>query len=618
MIPIDEPAEEAEPEAEEGGEEDIPAPDAAGATAKSKEDIPTYYAWKPFAGEPETEYDAKFVGAQSPERVKHVQKSTEPSLDGIISGSAPVAETEYDSKFVGTQSPEPVVHVEKSAEPTLDGIINQTDALVSETEYDAMTKATSDTTDAIEHVKKSTAPSLEGIMDIGAPLGGTEYDAAFKTSLIEQVTKAQKETKASLEGIFKYPGAQPAFISEYDASFAPKEDAASTVDTTAAMQDEGASAESVDPTSAVSEASPEPLSAPEPAAEPEPKSEPVMVMDGGDSAAEAINPSDPCCDCDCPCDEEAAPAAAPTTETEADAGANCDCDCCPPEEPAATVDEPASVSEPEPVPKSNFNAFESVSHMEYQWPITAGKKPADGKPTTSDLVSGVMQAAPEGATLESDLEGQLAQAKKKMASEYDSKFAWPVNSLNKRTYATGMPDSLWVLGTKGSTNVAVEKKAAKIPKASTKNAEVDHLSGAACVPDALDALDKAFVGGAAGKDTVKLEKPRIEPSKNMPMAGYVPGGAKEVLVSKDQPVEGQIPALRTSLAPNPVSVINALPMPRPVTTGGHQVGRIMGAPMTLDPLRANPRYPQLSEKQANRWETTAKAAYGAPKRLFRR
>ena len=32
IIPIDEPAEEAEPEAEEGGEEDIPAPDAAGAT----------------------------------------------------------------------------------------------------------------------------------------------------------------------------------------------------------------------------------------------------------------------------------------------------------------------------------------------------------------------------------------------------------------------------------------------------------------------------------------------------------------------------------------------------------------------------------------------------------
>ena len=235
-----------------------------------------------------------------------------------------------------------------------------------------------------------------------------------------------------------------------------------------------------------------------------------------------------------------------------------------------------------------------------------------------------MQAAPEGAIAESDLEGQLAVAKKKMTSEYDSKYAWPVNSLNKRSYATGMPDSLWVLGTKGTTNVAVKERKIVTPKPSTKNAEQDHLSGAACVPDALDALDSVFVTAATGKGTAvpsKPEtfrtKPRIQNTKTMPVAGYVPGGPREVLVSKDQPVEGQIPELRNSLAPNPVSALNALPMPRPVTEGGHRIGRIMGAPMTLDPVRANPRYPQLSERQANRWQTTASAAYGAPKRFSR-
>ena len=83
-------------------------------------------------------------------------------------------------------------------------------------------------------------------------------------------------------------------------------------------------------------------------------------------------------------------------------------------------------------------------------------------------------------------------------------------------------------------------------------------------------------------------------------------------------MEGQIPSLRASLAPNPVSVLNALPLPRPPVAGGQRVGRILGAPMTLDPVRANPRYPQLSEKQANRWTTTASSSYGAPVRLMNR
>ena len=68
-----------------------------------------------------------------------------------------------------------------------------------------------------------------------------------------------------------------------------------------------------------------------------------------------------------------------------------------------------------------------------------------------------------------------------MASEYDSKYAWPVNTLNKRTFATGLPDSLWVMGTKGSVKQDVVKKAPKVPKASTNNAEVDHLTGSACM-----------------------------------------------------------------------------------------------------------------------------------------
>ena len=372
---------------------------AAGATSQSKQENPTYYAWKPFAGKSETEYDANFVGAQSPERVKHVQKSTEPSLEGIINQSdASPVETEYDSKFVGTQSPEPVVHVEKTSEPTLEGIINQNDVLVSETEYDAMTKdaEANNSADAVEHVKKSADPSLQGILDLGCPLGSTEYDAAFKTSFIEQVTKAQKEVKASLEGIFKYPDVQNTFVSEYDANFAPKEDTSTTVDTVAAMQDEGASAESADPTSGASETSVATLepqsaqveeSAPDAAAESEPQSEPVIIMDGGDSASEAISPAE-------------APTPAPATETEV-----------PMEETTPTEDpEPES----EPVVENKFNAFESVSHMTYKWPITAGKKPVEGKVTSSDLVFGVMQAAPQDATLESDLEGQLAQAKKRM------------------------------------------------------------------------------------------------------------------------------------------------------------------------------------------------------------
>ena len=71
VIPTDEPAAEAEPEAQE---EDSPAPDAAGGVTQSKDEIPTYYAWKPFGGKTESEYDAKYLGVQSPEKVEHAHE----------------------------------------------------------------------------------------------------------------------------------------------------------------------------------------------------------------------------------------------------------------------------------------------------------------------------------------------------------------------------------------------------------------------------------------------------------------------------------------------------------------------------------------------------------------
>jgi hypothetical protein len=587
---------------------------------KTKDANPTYFAWKSAGAVTETEYDAKYLGAQSPERVEHIHKSVAPSLDGIIDQNVDaVTETEYDSKFVGTQAKEAIEHMHKSLAPSLEGIIDQNVDTVAETEYDAMTKAAGAADAVTEPITKgaaSTNPSLEGVFGSDAAMGVSENAAAFQNSeamiaMLDKVAKGNNEVKQSLAGIFKYSGVTNAFVTEYDDNFASNQsgDASVEADTAAAQQDDGAS--SVEP---ASDASPEPETAPVP--EPEPAAVAAAassssqasfgIMDGGSSAADSIAP--PSVD-----------AAAPAPEAEAEV----------PAEESAPVEEPAAAPAPAAETESKYNAFQTTNQVSYLWPATAGQKPQERKPSTSDLVAGAMAAAPQGAVLEADLDGQLAMAKKKMASEYDSKYAWPINSLNKRSYATGLPDSLWVLGTKGSVNQTAEKKEPKWPAPSTKKAECDHLSGAACVPDAMDALDVAFKGGSmtVGKATAaamssrqsRPESARIEPTRNMPVAGYVPGGPKgEVLVSKDAPVEGQIPALRDSLAPNPVAVINAMPMPRPPAAGGHRVGRINGAPVCVDPLHANPRYPQLSVKQSNRWETTAKSAYGNPRRYSRK
>ena len=160
---------------------------------------------------------------------------------------------------------------------------------VGQTTYDADFKDMDAVAEGVEHVKKSADITLEGLMDIGEPVGQTEYAAKFHMQeMLEKVVDAHKAAKASLEGVFNYGDKSP-MCTEYDASFVANAAAAATtpgpettagdVDTAAAQQDEGSAASaSMEPTSVA------PAESEAPAA----KSEPVMVMDGGDSAADSI------------------------------------------------------------------------------------------------------------------------------------------------------------------------------------------------------------------------------------------------------------------------------------------------------------------------------------------
>jgi hypothetical protein len=180
-------------------------------------------------------------------------------------------------------------------------------------------------------------------------------------------------------------------------------------------------------------------------------------------------------------------------------------------------------------------------------------------------------------------------------SEYKSHFSQPKVNMNERaiTSAKKIPDSLWVLGTKGEKNVLLKEpdRSKREPKFPQGYAQIDHLRGTSAMPNASDTLDYS---------TVREVNP--VPSKisaSDAMAGYVPPvEQKNVLRSKDQQIPGQIPSLRE--VRDPVAAYNAAPVTRPANLVPSQIA---------DPILMYPRYPQLSNKQAHRFATTSRNSY---------
>jgi hypothetical protein len=271
----------------------------------------------------------------------------------------------------------------------------------------------------------------------------------------------------------------------------------------------------------------------------------------------------------------------------------------------ADVPSPAPVAAKFTSRGKKASEFTTTSRSSYVWPACAGQAPAKGAARAGDFVGGSIAASTDM------VEAPVASIEKKtMKSEYDSKYAWPTESFNRRGFKV-IPDSLWVLGTKRGSDQNVEKKEPVKPKPPSNDNERDHLVGTGCLSEGINYYAPAEKG--------KRGKTKPEHTMDMSPAGHVPGPDRDILVSKDAPVAGQIPALRVDK--NPIAAFNAMRMPRPPAALPERapnsflyVGR---APkpsyMTVDPIRVNTRYPVLSAKQANRWATTTGSAYAWPK-----
>jgi hypothetical protein len=595
-------------------------PKAAGFAKDASDDKPIYYAWKMltpspsgdhlvaphspthYKNMPATEYDSEFI--PPPEGVEAAASSSvrqDKSLDGIFSQEEDVLETEYDVSFKAEgeaeatiQEPEAESSEEKVVDKSLDGIFYEKE-YNPESEYDAAFRY--EPVELPDVVNKALASkSLDGCFG-PAPqeVIMTEYDQAFvpatESTYLDGMDHNHKSFSKTLSGIFNYKGVAPTLSTEYDAKFVVEK------------KEEPLVIESVEETLTpiVNDAPVEPDSL---------ENSPVKQEDVPVEVKEEPIPVE----ASAPVEEMAfeAPEPAPVSVVEEEA---------PSSAPVEIKEVPVSAPAPT-ITGKKVALFTTTNQADFTWPSSAVKAPEVISPSQVDLIAGTMQKAPVSPDLDEKLTNTLSASKKVMASEYDSQFAWPTKDLNKRGFKGAIPDSLWVLGARGEKNVLKSSKPPIVtPASSDKENERDHLMGTGCVPEKN--MEFSMPKSSERKEKWLDSRKKIEPSSTMASAGYIPGPDMVKLVSKDQPIVGQIPSLRE--AKNVVAEFNAMSMPRPnkpytppaAPTGTDTLfGRVVPAPMVLDPLRCNARYPQLSSKQANRFQTTASQAFKWPTRRY--
>ena len=522
----------------EGTKAEVPA--SAGAVSKRVSQAPTYYAWEGSASVRESESHSQFH-YEPAVAIQHVKKSSDVTLEGIFS----VPET---------KAPEPDVesspchdccgeNIDIQASNILGGTAHYSSKPESEYgsrfHYERIT---------VEHVKKNADVTLEGVFNfIGS---------------VQNVEKAVGATGVhTLDGVFTYVGVKNDFQSENRAAFAsgatgPVEHVKKSTDVTL----DGIFSS---PEKTVVAPATEPAPVSEPAVQPE--REAVSAVE--QPPAPVVAPS-PVADCasECECKTDIA-AEAPITDS------------------AVSDVSPAS---PRAAVKTPF-VYESVATSSFTWPKTSPvvkPVPADG-----DFLGGATGPKPNTPVQEEAMQVTLEkQTDSRFTSEYRSKFHLPKANMNTRAIQAKqrVPDSLWVCGTKGVNNVLLKEpdRSEVKPKMPQGYAQVDHLRGSAAMPLASDTLM-----------VFKTERDVVPPSKvsaNDPMAGYIPGPQKNVLRSKDQPIPGQIPALREMS--DPIAKFEKKPVTGP-------------AKDYADPILMYRRYPMLSDKQANRFATTSRSSY---------
>ena len=507
-------------------------------------------------------------------------KAAETNMIGMSSHYVNAPSTEYNSNFHESASG-PVVHVKKSAEATLEGVFAQSQSTKDQDQglpntldgvfvYDGVDNDFVSTnhasfptgagaTEQVKHVKKSAEATLEGVL---AP------------SANPWVSATPESGTATLSGVFKYKGAQNNFHTENQDSYVPR--AMEHVEHVHKSQE--ATLDGVFSKSAPKATAPAP--APAPAAE----EAPAPVVQEEVAAAPAPAPV---------VEESAAPA--PAVE-EAAAPAAGEEMCFEAPEPAAAADaEPAAPANPwspaaAPTGK-NPVVYQSTSHSSFAWPKAAA--PTRPVPLDGDLIGGTTGPKPNAPVQEEALKITMHTEKEgRFTTEYNSKFHLPKENMNKRAInaKNPNPDSLWVCGVKGENNVLLKpvdksEKQANLP---TGYATIDHLRGTSAMPRSADSLE---VYSTTREELV----PKSKVTSKDPQAGYVPPAVqKNILRSKDQPIPGQIPHLREM--PDPLVQFERAPIVAPPVK-------------VADPILMYRRYPQLSDKQANRFATTSRSSY---------
>jgi hypothetical protein len=245
--------------------------------------------------------------------------------------------------------------------------------------------------------------------------------------------------------------------------------------------------------------------------------------------------------------------------------------------------------------------YQSTSNSSFQWPSSVSK-PSKPVPVDADMMGGTAAPAAQGE-LQTEMEQIIKPAaQSRYMSEYNSNFSMPKENMNKRAVnsKTPVPDSLWVLGTKGDRNAELkERQKDEKVRPPMGDAEVDHLRGTAAMPHASDSLEFNTIREVTPPSSIKSTDAK---------AGYTEGVEKNVLRSDGAPIPGQIPFLREEA--NLIKAINR--------AAGHRTPQLftaLGMPPGMnvaDPIQMYRRYPVESKKQANRFATTSRAAYKWP------
>jgi len=530
-------------------------PECAGSPTKNADANPTYFA---FGID-----DAPTSAPKIPEG------ETKPSFADVSTHYKEQPQSEYNRMF--QYESVTVQRVGKSENATLEGVFSSP----SEVEVDSQAQADdfaveSEPVESTESESTETETAEEAPMDTIAQatagdsernlLGGithykvmpeSEYDNKFRfEGIVESVEHVHKCNDATLDGVFSYEGIGSTMESENHAAYAFKTESVS------------ARADDVAP---VEEAAPAPVFQEE------------MAFEAAEEAAPV----------------EEAPVPVEVVET---AVSDDDVVSVASSNPWVAPDGVAEKLAPNPI------VYQSTASSSFAWPNTVAR-PDRPIPVDHDQVGGTAAPAAQSPELQQEMSTTLSeQNNDRFTTEYNSHYAMPKENMNKRALNKGgkYPDSLWVLGTRDGAarrEIVVETKARR----PLGDAQIDHLRGSAAMPNASDSLDFRTIREPLVKKSSITAKDKV--------AGYVPGGEKNVLRSDGSPIPGQIPSLRE--LKDPVQAFNKLGGARRTSENLAMMGIPPGTNVA-DPIMMYQRYPMQSAKQANRFATTSRSSFKWP------